>query len=137
MNVHSALNPAGPEAAQVWRHFIFFVITAGLVCVAVIGALLVAARRTRGNADPASSDGRTHRVIAIAMALTVVILLVTLGYDFALAHNIMSNARGQYGAVIKITGHQWWWDVEYRDPALPNRFHTANEIHIPVEIGRA
>src|SRR4029079_10054828 len=31
------------------------------------------------------------------------------------------------------TGHQWWWEIEYSDPNAPSlRFHTANEIHIPV-----
>ena len=35
--------------------------------------------------------------------------------------------------MIKITGHQWWWEVEYTDEAQPsNNITTANEIHIPV-----
>src|SRR5204863_1619820 len=33
---------------------------------------------------------------------------------------------------IAITGHQWWWEVQYED-AVPSRgVLTANEIHIPV-----
>ena len=34
---------------------------------------------------------------------------------------------------IKVTGHQWWWEVEYQDEETPvNNVMTANEIHVPV-----
>jgi cytochrome c oxidase subunit 2 len=33
---------------------------------------------------------------------------------------------------IKITGHQWWWQVEYQDPQPSEIVVTANEIHVPV-----
>jgi cytochrome c oxidase subunit 2 len=31
-----------------------------------------------------------------------------------------------------ITGHQWWWQVDYDDPDLSGSFTTANELHVPV-----
>jgi cytochrome c oxidase subunit 2 len=35
--------------------------------------------------------------------------------------------------VIKITGHQWWWQVEYENEAEPSKMMTtANELHVPV-----
>jgi cytochrome c oxidase subunit II len=33
--------------------------------------------------------------------------------------------------VVTVTGHMWWWDVRYRDPATGADVHTANEIRIP------
>src|SRR4029079_14595470 len=33
---------------------------------------------------------------------------------------------------IAITGHQWWWEIEYEDASADRRVTTANEIHIPV-----
>ncbi len=34
---------------------------------------------------------------------------------------------------LKVTGHQWWWEVRYEEAGKPGRtFLTANEIHIPV-----
>src|SRR5689334_13889038 len=34
---------------------------------------------------------------------------------------------------IDVTGHQWWWDLQYNDPTNPSQnFITANELHIPV-----
>ena len=32
---------------------------------------------------------------------------------------------------ILITGHQWWWEVQYLASAPDEQFTTANEIHIP------
>lgn len=34
--------------------------------------------------------------------------------------------------VVGVTGHMWWWDVRYRDPATGETIRTANEIRIPV-----
>jgi len=33
---------------------------------------------------------------------------------------------------ILITGHQWWWEVEYLNDSPAKEFTTANEIHLPV-----
>src|SRR5205085_8661272 len=32
---------------------------------------------------------------------------------------------------IAITGHQWWWEIEYEDAVPTRRVRTANELHIP------
>ena len=66
------------------------------------------------------------------MAVTVVILFVLLVGDF-----VDRPAHPRAGAsptplTIKVTGHQWWWEVRYDDPTPSNIVTTANEIHIPV-----
>lgn len=33
---------------------------------------------------------------------------------------------------IRVTGHQWWWELDYLSGPPPLHFKTANEIHIPV-----
>jgi cytochrome c oxidase subunit 2 len=33
--------------------------------------------------------------------------------------------------VVAVTGHMWWWEVRYRDPATGADILTANEIRIP------
>lgn len=33
---------------------------------------------------------------------------------------------------VAVTGHQYWWEVEYLDTDPQRRFETANEIRIPV-----
>jgi len=34
--------------------------------------------------------------------------------------------------IVGVTGHMWWWEVRYRDPATGAEVATANEIRIPV-----
>lgn len=34
--------------------------------------------------------------------------------------------------VVAVTGHMWWWEVRYTDPASGSEVLTANEIRIPV-----
>jgi cytochrome c oxidase subunit 2 len=34
--------------------------------------------------------------------------------------------------IVGVTGHMWWWEVRYRDPASGAEVVTANEIRIPV-----
>ncbi|HEY0858774.1 MAG TPA: cytochrome c oxidase subunit II [Albitalea sp.] len=34
--------------------------------------------------------------------------------------------------VIGVTGHLWWWDVHYRDPATGATIRVANELHLPL-----
>lgn len=33
--------------------------------------------------------------------------------------------------VIGITGHMWWWEVRYRDPASGRDVRLANQLHLP------
>ena len=33
--------------------------------------------------------------------------------------------------VVSVTGHMWWWEVVYRDPATGAEVRSANEIRIP------
>jgi cytochrome c oxidase subunit 2 len=33
---------------------------------------------------------------------------------------------------IKVTGHQWWWEIQYDDPVPSQLVTTANELHVPV-----
>src|SRR5205823_1263929 len=32
----------------------------------------------------------------------------------------------------EVTGHQWWWEIQYEDARPDRRFRTANEIHVPI-----
>jgi cytochrome c oxidase subunit 2 len=33
---------------------------------------------------------------------------------------------------VRVTGHQWWWRIEYRDAASGALIETANELHLPL-----
>lgn len=137
MNPQSALSPAGPEAGSISHLFYFMLVVAAIVYILVIGALLLIIRRRRESADDPRSPEReaiAERRIKLAVAVTVPIMFVLLAYDFAVGRGIGVMPTAPM-LTVTVTGHRWWWQVDYEDPVAQNHVRTANEIHIPV--GRA
>ena len=137
--IQSVLEPAGPHAARVATLFWVSVAIATTVYVATIGTLLWATWRARRRADRGEvrePTEREHRRMAIAVAAgvatTVAILLFFFGYDVAVGRSLKMPSDRPH-LLVKLTGYQWWWKVEYPD-TLPWRWITdANEIHVPVD----
>jgi cytochrome c oxidase subunit 2 len=123
----SVLEGAGPQAARLLPLWRFMLIVSAVVFVLVVGAALWAVFRRRG--APPSERGTT-RAIGGAIALTVLILFSFLVLDFSVGRALARTPRP--GLVVNVTGHQWWWEVEYDDPAPQRRVRTANEVHVPV-----
>lgn len=136
MNPHSVLDPVGPQAARVATLWWFSFAVAAVVYVLTIGTLLWAAWRARRRANTGTSVGadgerRMTRAVAAATGVTVAILLVFLGYDLTVGR-AMTPAPVKHPLTVEVTGHQWWWEVQYADTSPHGRFTTANEVHIPV-----
>ena len=145
--LQSALDSAGPQAAHIERlWWLMFWVTSG-VFVIVIGLLAVAVVRGRRAARRAPDDGlptrdalRAHedrtnpmltRAVALALGATVAILFVLLVASVWTGRTV--GALGAASAVtVNVTGHQFWWEIEYEDATPSRRVTTANEIHIPV-----
>ena len=71
------------------------------------------------------------RSVGGAVALTVLILIGLLSASIWTQRKVES-LHASSAVSIEITGHQWWWEIQYED-AVPNRqVVTANELHIPV-----
>ena len=133
---HSALDPAGPPAERIgdlWW-LMFWISTA--VFLAVLAALLAAILRRRREEEDApgpiapEARHRLTRVVAGAVGMTVVLLFVLLFASVGTGRALGSLSSPQ-ALTIKLTGHQWWWSVEYQDPVPGRMVTTANEIHIP------
>jgi cytochrome c oxidase subunit 2 len=43
----------------------------------------------------------------------------------------MAMAPSHEGADLRITGHRWWWEVQYFGATASETITSANEIHIP------
>ena len=132
----SVLESSGPLANRVESLWWFAFITAAVVYLATIGALLWATARARrrerrGEALPADDHRGMTRGVALGVAATVVILLVFLVTDLSVGRTLDPIPRKQ-PLTIELTGKQWWWDVQYADTSPQGRFTTANEIHVPV-----
>lgn len=136
VHTQSALDPVGPLAAHTVRLWWFSLAVATIVYLLVIAAMcwaLARARRRERRAEPvdAGNEGRMTRGVTWSVAATVVILLVFLGYDLSVGRTL-SPVPSAHPLTIEVTGHMWWWEVQYADTAVHDRFTTANEIHVPV-----
>jgi cytochrome c oxidase subunit 2 len=136
-----ALQPAGSQAAHIsaqWWLF-FWVLLAIFALVAVF--LFLAIYRQRDSKRAAALEGllppdrpgdsRMARVVIGCVIATVVILFALLFSDFLTGRAIYALSSDPNALIIKITGHQWWWEIQYDDPQPGNVLTTANEIHIP------
>jgi cytochrome c oxidase subunit 2 len=136
MTLQSVLDPAGPQAAHIARLWWWVLGTTTLVSVIVLVFLLWAIVRGRaasrsGSADGAVKDPALTRSVTLSVAATIVVLFALLVASIWTAR--LGALRPFTSAVtIALTGHQWWWEVEYEDPVPARRVTMANEIHIPV-----
>jgi cytochrome c oxidase subunit 2 len=108
----------------------------GLIWILVVVAMMVAIKRR----DPASNatshelspahERRARTAVGAALIVTAIVLIAFLSYDFT-----AGRALGQHpdsALTIEVTGHQWWWEVQYDSSDVSQRLVTANEIHVPV-----
>jgi cytochrome c oxidase subunit II len=136
---HDALAPAGPQSAHIADLWWLTFWICAFVFVAVLAGLAWAVwRAPRGDSamppetPPApASERRLGRGVAVALAVSTVLLLgllvASIATDRALAQLPVEDA-----VHVRLTAHQWWWQVAY-DDADPRRiFETANEIRVPV-----
>jgi cytochrome c oxidase subunit 2 len=138
----SVLDPAGLQAQRIHREWWFFAWTCLAVYIWVLVVLLLAiARRRRAKEgaarelEPARERRMLHAVVA-AVGLTVFILFAFLLIDLFTGRALAAMPSDPLK--IKVVGHQWWWEIEYRhfpgepDGGAPHGiFRTANEIHLP------
>jgi cytochrome c oxidase subunit II len=137
----SALDPAGPQAGRIsslW--WLMFYVCSGIFLLVSIAVLAAIFRRrdnkekTEDTPDTSPEPKRERRMTGVVMgavAMTLIILFVFLVGSFQTGRALYSPSEAQ-ALSIKITGQQWWWDVEYDAEPASNIVHTANEIHIPV-----
>jgi cytochrome c oxidase subunit 2 len=129
--IQSALEPAGAHAARIARLWDIFLIVSVVVWVLVMIALFMAAFRRRRAPD--EETGGATKTVSIATGITAVTLFALLISSVLTGRSIVD--RTAPGALqLIVTGHQWWWQVEYDDPQQSNRFQDANEITIPVGV---
>ena len=131
---HSALQPAGPQAALIrdalWHPmYVIALVTFALVVAALGWALL----RRRGPEETADFPKKTRAplVVAGATVATTLVLFATLVMSSTVGRAVTATP-GHEALQIRVTGHQWWWEVQYRDSLAQHWVTTANEIHIPV-----
>ena len=119
--------PRSPDARELNTVLWVMVLLGGAVFVTVI-VLFALARRGRGDDDDqATLDTRAGRLVIGGGVILPVVILVPLTVVMLVVGD-RTTPRRDAAFEIEVTGHQFWWEVEYPDGTV-----TANEIHIPVD----
>ncbi len=133
----SALETRGPQAEDIRDLLVLFVIVCTTVWVLV--ALALANGLWRRRAVPAGpldlhegTERRTERIVTGLILATATILVALTILSFTTGRGLAALQGRQDALSIKLTGHQWWWEVQYQDADPSQVLTSANEIHIPV-----
>jgi cytochrome c oxidase subunit 2 len=135
--VQSPLNPAGDQADRLFSLLQLLLWVCGLAYLFVLVFLVWAIWRTGGRYGEAetpeahSDDPGLGRALAVWIGAIFVGLSVLAVGSF-LADRALAAARAREALQVKVTGHAWWWRIQYRDPKTGAWVETANELHLPV-----
>jgi cytochrome c oxidase subunit II len=140
----SALDPAGPQADRIRDlYWIFFAVCAAAFAIVVIFTLAAVLRRRLAAEDgdppslepPPETERRLSRAVWVGSIAVVVgllfLLITTVTTGRAISRHTLDAAKSGDAVRFEITGHQWWWEIHFRDQSPGRNFVTANELHIP------
>ncbi len=132
----SVLSPAGVQALSIHGLWLLMLTVCTVVFVCTLTAVFFAVIRGTGNRSKEESElpreQTIGRVVGSAVALTVVTLIALLVASVWTGRTV-GTAHASSAVTVAITGHQWWWEVEYEDAMPSRRVLTANELHIPTD----
>lgn len=123
------LSPVTREGTAI-ANFFWLVLALSLVVFLVVAVPLVVAlvryrARPGDDAEPPQIHGNTRLEVTWTSAAALLI-----GALFVMAYLTMSqvDAAPADAPRVDVIGHQWWWELRYRDQSVV----TANELHLPV-----
>ncbi len=130
----SALNAQAIQAEEIRRILLIFVAVATVVWVGVMLTLCFGLlRRKRRSERPLDLhegfERRAAGVILVAGIATTITVLALSVVSYGAQRTVFGNEPNP--VTVKITGHQWWWEVEYQADSPHLSFTTANEIRVP------
>ena len=129
----------GSASAHFVSLFTIFLVVTGISYALVI-VFLVAGLIRRGDRThtvEAGTHHETHPVLRtglIGWGAFIVIGLAVLAFASFLTDRSDARPPRESQVSIKVTGNQWWWNVEYLGPTPDLNIRTANELHLPVGV---
>ena len=121
----SSLNATGSDAIAITR--LFWVMLAGAIVLWLLvnGAFYYISRIAPGRVDQRYAR---HVLIGGGIVLPTVILTALLVWGLSI---LPDPRKPGDGLVVRVTGEQWWWRVEYWPEGASAPIVTANEIRLP------
>jgi cytochrome c oxidase subunit 2 len=129
------LDPAGNQSqALAWLFELMVWVCGGayLLVLLFLAASIFRARRKLNEAPQgeAQDDASLTRGLWLWGGLVTLGLVVLASASFV-TDWALAQADRRADLEVRVTGHQWWWRIEYRDPASGAWIETANELHLP------
>jgi cytochrome c oxidase subunit 2 len=129
--VQTPLAPAADQAARLAGLWDLMLWMCGGAYLRVLLFLAWALWRNRNLIHPpADHEGGLRLGFAAWAGLVTVGLSVLAGASFLVDRSLAANAERPLE--VRVTGQQWWWRVQYRDPVAGTWVETANEVHLPL-----
>jgi cytochrome c oxidase subunit 2 len=122
--ISTVMSTAGDEVALLTEVGWVLIIAATVIFLLTMTALALSLRRGRRPVAAA------WWVIGGGFVFPVVVLSALLAY--ATSRTATLDRSPVNPLVIGVTGHMWWWDLRYRDPASGRELRLANELHLPL-----
>lgn len=131
----SALDAQGAPAQRL-EALIFWIVAIcaviWLTVVAVLAKALWQRRPAMGNRHSLDAGRERRMMVAVLAGIALTVIIIS-GFTAASFFTTRSLAiASPADLTIRVTGKQWWWEVEYADASTQPSLKTANEIHIPV-----
>lgn len=125
----STFNPRSEFAGMIQSLNVQLIFWAVLIFLVVQTLLIIAIVRFRARPDspePKPVHGNTALEIAWTIAPAIILAFVAVPTVLTIFKTQAKPARTDL--VVKVVGHQWWWEFQYPDLGIV----TANEMHVPV-----
>ncbi len=131
MSSFPVFDPASPQAEAIRDLFVHVLWISGAIFSIVAGLICFALFKFRSKGKLPTQDFGSHRkeIAWIVAPVIVVLWIAAISAKLVLTFNAVPQAHppGEQVADLIVTGHQWWWEIEYAGTDIV----SANEIHIP------
>ena len=135
-DLQSAISPAGEQAGQLFSLLQLMTWVCGIIYALVLvflGWTIVRVWK-RASADEAPLVDPADR--GLSRSMLVWAALIVGGLTFLITASFLTDRHlaslpSKEVLRVRVTGHQWWWRIAYRDPATGRWIETANELHLP------
>jgi cytochrome c oxidase subunit 2 len=122
------LDPQGPGAERIARLWWLMLAISAVVFAVVVGFLVVALARRRGDPDRSAEQPRWgDRLVILGGVVIPSVILISVFAVSLRDLGALAGARDPEALRVEVEGNLWWWEVRYPDTGAI----TANEIHIP------
>jgi cytochrome c oxidase subunit 2 len=131
----SSFNAQAAQSEEIKRILLIFIAVSTVVWVAVMLVLLCGLIRRRARREQPldileAFEHRAGSIILLAGIATTITVLALSVVSYGAQRTVFANDPG--AVTVKVTGHQWWWEVQYQGDSPHLSFTTANELSVPV-----